>query len=180
MRIIGGKLKGHRFAPPKGFPSRPTTDFAKEGLFNILENELDFSNLEVLDLFSGTGNITFEFVSRGVKSIISVDSNLRCVRFVRQFAKEYNYNQMMTAVKADALKFIENNTKTYDVIFADPPYDLNIHKDIVDNILKGDSLKTNGLFILEHSKKDSFKTHPNYVKERNYGGVVFSFFKLDV
>lgn len=177
MRIIGGKLKGHRFNPPKGFPSRPTTDFAKEGLFNILENEVSFSELDVLDLFAGTGNITFEFVSRGVKSIVSVDLNLRCVRFIKEFSKEYSYQQNMHVVKADALKFIENNTRSYDLIFADPPFDLDIHEKIVEKIMKGDFLNKKGLFILEHSKKDSFKEHPDFLRERNYGGVVFSFFK---
>lgn len=177
MRIISGLLKKQRFSPPKGFPSRPTTDFAKEGLFNILENEVLLADLEILDLFTGTGNISFEFASREAGKITAVDKNFKCTRFIKSFAQEHGIDKSIHVIKADVIKFIDKHTKAYDLIFADPPFDEKIHKELIDRVMKGSLLRENGLFILEHGKHDSFSKHKNFQSSRKYGHVVFSFFK---
>lgn len=180
MRIISGKLQRYRFQPPKGFPSRPTTDFAKEGLFNILMNERSLVDLEILDLFSGTGNISFEFASREAGNITAVDRNYKCTRFVKQFIREFKLEDTFHIIKSDALQFIENQTKSYDLIFADPPFDTDIHNELINKVMKGGLLKEDGLFILEHSKHNPIVEHKNFSKSRKYGGVVFSFFEHNV
>lgn len=177
MRIISGKLKGLRFTPPKGFPSRPTTDFAKEGLFNILNNELIFDDLEILDLFAGTGNITFELASREAGTITSVDQNFKCTRFIKSFAKEKGLDSDIMVIKADVFKFVSNQTKSYDLIFADPPFEMTTHKELVDLVMNSTILKEDGLFILEHGSRNNLEDHPNFRNARNYGGVIFSFFE---
>ncbi|HTO38782.1 MAG TPA: RsmD family RNA methyltransferase [Brumimicrobium sp.] len=177
MRIISGKLKRHQFFPPKGFPSRPTTDFSKEGLFNILENDLVMTDLEILDLFAGTGNISFEFASREAGKITAVDKNFKCVTFIRKFAMENQLDNDIITLKADVLKFLDNQMKSYDLIFADPPFDEVIHKEVVDKVLAGNILNEDGLFIIEHGRNNSFEEHPKFFKSRNYGGVIFSFFR---
>src|SRR5688572_11806398 len=122
MRIIGGAFKGKTIKVPKDLPVRPTTDFAKEGLFNILNNRVDFSELRVLDLFSGTGHISMEFASRGSSNVVAVDKNFKCAGFLRSVNKEYNFN--INAVKSDVFDFLKNVGPGFDLIFADPPYDL--------------------------------------------------------
>ncbi|PWH86225.1 RsmD family RNA methyltransferase [Brumimicrobium oceani] len=179
MRIISGLLKKQRFSPPKGFPSRPTTDFAKEGLFNILENEITMSNLKILDLFAGTGNISFEFASREAGQITSVDKNFRCVKFMKDFGKEHNIAKAMNVVKADVLKFVANNHQSYDLIFADPPFEDKLHADLIDAVMNSEILTQEGLFILEHSKHNKFEDQKGFQHSRRYGHVVFSFFKHD-
>lgn len=177
MRIISGKLKGLRFNPPKGFPSRPTTDYAKEGLFNILSNELTLGNLEILDLFAGTGNITFELASREAGTITSIDQNFKCTRFIKSFAKEKELEDEIRVVKSDVFKFVSNQTKSYDFIFADPPFDMKKHRELADLIMNSSILKEDGLFILEHGSRNNLEDHPNFRNSRNYGGVIFSFFE---
>lgn len=177
MRIISGILKKQRFYPPKGFPSRPTTDFAKEGLFNVLENKLTLADLEILDLFAGTGNISFEFASRESGSITAVDKNHKCTRFIKAFSEEHGLNKAIHVVQADVMKFIEKHTLSYDVIFADPPFEDKLHADLIDKVMESPILKKEGLFILEHGKHDSFENHKNYQLSRKYGHVVFSFFE---
>lgn len=177
MRIISGELKRHRFSPPKGFPSRPTTDFAKEGLFNLLVNEVDLEELEILDLFTGTGNISFEFASRQAGKIVSVDKNFKCIRFIREFIQKYNLEDRITPVKADAIKYIERSGRFFDLIFADPPYALVIHEKLIDKVMEGILLHKNGLFVLEHGGKTDFSSHANFVSSRKFGHVIFSFFR---
>lgn len=177
MRIISGTLQKQRFSPPKGFPSRPTTDFAKEGLFNILDNEITLVDLKILDLFAGTGNISFEFASREAGMITSVDKNFRCTKFMKDFGKEHGIEKLMNVVKADAFKFIKNNHQSYDLIFADPPFEDKLHLDLITAVMEGNLLEKDGLFILEHSKHNSFEDQKGFQHSRRYGHVMFSFFQ---
>ncbi|NND62920.1 MAG: methyltransferase domain-containing protein [Flavobacteriaceae bacterium] len=177
MRIISGSHKGKRLTAPKNLPVRPTTDFAKEGLFNILRNQYDFSEIKVLDLFSGTGNISFEFASRGVPSITSVDAHFGCVKYIHQISEELNFP--IDVVKSDVLKFLEKNKARYDIIFADPPYSLEVEdfKRIVELTFRNGLLAEDGLLIIEHPKHTDLSSIKNYSENRKYGGSVFSFFE---
>jgi 16S rRNA (guanine(966)-N(2))-methyltransferase RsmD len=180
VRIISGTLKKQRFSPPKGFPSRPTTDFAKEGLFNILDNEITFEDLKILDLFAGTGNISFEFASREAGQITSVDKNFRCTKFMKDFCIEHKIANAMNIVKADVFKFVSNNHQSYDLIFADPPFEDKLHLDLINAVMNGEILAEDGLFILEHSKHNKFDDQKGFQHSRRYGHVVFSFFRHNV
>lgn len=176
MRIISGKFKGRRISAPSNITARPTTDFAKEGLFNLLNNQIDFENIDVLDLFSGTGSISFEFISRNCNSCISIEQNDRHCNFIRKTCAELNISNL-TLIKTDVFKFINSCHSKFDMIFADPPYELKQLKEIPDLIFSKDLLKEDGIFVLEHSSKDSFNTHPHFENHRNYGNVNFSFFR---
>lgn len=176
MRIVGGLYKGRKIEVSKGFDSRPTTDFAREALFNILSNFLDFSESKILDLFAGTGSISFEFASRGVMDIDLVDINSRSIRFISEAASNIGIKGIHT-VRMDVFRFVTICHKKYDVIFADPPYDLPNLASIPDLIFRYALLNANGLFILEHGKTHRFTEHPAFYEERNYGSVHFSFFK---
>ncbi|WP_317896891.1 RsmD family RNA methyltransferase [Aurantibacillus circumpalustris] len=175
MRIIGGTHKGKVIKVPKDLPVRPTTDFAKEGLFNILSNKLDFENLSVLDLFSGTGHISLEFASRGAGTIVSVDKHFKCSGFLKSISKELNFN--INSIKSDVFDFLKNTTLKFDLIFADPPYDLNeipdIHKFVFDKGL----LNANGLLIIEHGQRTKLEDLKGFTQHRKYGNVNFSFFE---
>ena len=177
MRIIRGILKSRRFSAPKGFPSRPTTDFAKEGFFNVLENIIDLENLEILDLCAGTGNISLEFASRESGMISSVDSNYNCVRFIQGLIQETQLQSVMQAFKSDARDFLRKTDKTYDIIFADPPYAATLHAELVRLIFERNLLKSNGLCIIEHGRQTDLSQMPNYTNTRNFGNVFFSFFE---
>lgn len=176
MRIISGRLKSFRFAPPKGFNSRPTTDFAKESLFNLLTHRLSLVDLEILDLCAGTGNVSFEFASREAGNITAVDSNFKCIRFINMMAKKYEVNNSLSVVKSDAVKFLKATPKTFDIIFADPPFDRDFHKDIVTVAFELEKLNDNGILIIEHGKDTKLEELPNFIEMRKYGGVYFSFF----
>jgi 16S rRNA (guanine966-N2)-methyltransferase len=176
MRIIGGALKGLRLNPPKNLPVRPTTDMAKEALFNILQNQIDFENIRVLDLFCGTGNISFEFASRNAGQVIAVDRNLNCVNFVKDTSRQHNLEQIKT-YKADVFKFLELETEQYDLIFADPPYDLNRIPEIAKIIFEKNLLLPDGILIVEHQSFQNLSNHPAFTEQRKYGHSSFSFFK---
>jgi 16S rRNA (guanine(966)-N(2))-methyltransferase RsmD len=176
MRIISGKYKGKRIAAPTNITARPTTDFAKEGLFNVLNNRIDFEGIDVLDLFAGTGSIGFEFVSRNCNSVISIEQNERHCHFIKKICNELKINNL-SLQKTDAFKFIETCKIKFDVIFADPPYELERFDEIPDLIFSHQLLKSDGLFVLEHSAKHTFEHHPNFVDHRHYGNVNFSFFE---
>lgn len=176
MRIIGGKLKGLRLNPPAKLPVRPTTDVAKEALFNILFNQFDFENIRVLDLFSGTGNISMEFASRGVPSICSVDRDYGCYNYLKTLAKQYDL-PAIKSFKADVFKFLESEKEKYDLIFADPPYDLPQINIIASKIFDHHLLKTDGYLIIEHPSMKKLDNHPNYIEQRQYGSSSFSFFR---
>lgn len=174
MRIIGGSLKGRNIDVPKGLPIRPTTSFAGEALFNILTNSIDFESASFLDLFSGTGHISLEFASRECKDITAIDSNFNCVNFLKQTASKFNLP--IIAQKADVFKFLKENKKAYDVIFADPPYDLENIEEIHQLIYSNNLLKENGVFILEHGPRTKLDHLSHFKQHRKYGNVNFSFF----
>ena len=177
MRIIGGKFKGRKFTTPaKSWPTRPTTDIAKEGLFNILNNRLDFESLKVLDLFGGTGSHSYEFISRGCESVTYVDNFPGCIAFATKMAKELDIESEMRIVKADALRFAQTCGENFDYIFAGPPYGLPSISWIPDLIFEHKLLRQDGLFIMEHNPNHTFKSHAHYQEERNYGKTIFSFF----
>lgn len=179
MRIISGTHKGRRLTAPKNLPVRPTTDFAKEALFNILRSRLYFDEISVLDLFAGTGNISFEFASRGVPQITSIDSHQGCVQYINKIAGELSFP--ITAKNSDAIKYLENTSEKFDVIFVDPPYDFDISKfeDIFQVILDRNILKSGGMFIVEHAKEKDLSGFNHFSEARKYGGSVFSFFVID-
>lgn len=179
MRIISGKYKGRRLNAPKNLPVRPTTDMAKEGLFNILNNLYYIEDIEVLDLFSGTGNISYEFASRGCESVIAVDQNYGCIKYIKQVCKEFDFS--IDVIKSDVYKFIEKSKKKYDVIFADPPYDFSDEdfSKIASLVFQNDLLHSEGVLIIEHSKQTKLQDHPQFSYEKRYGGNVFSFFEKE-
>ena len=176
MRIIGGELKGKQIFPPKGFMARPTTDFAKEGLFNIITNLYDFETISVLDLFSGTGSIGYEFASRGTKSITSIEMNLSNFKFIRKTIEQLGLKGKMHIIHHNAFDFLPICKLRYDIIFADPPYDIDRLDIIPDKILSFPILKETGTLIMEHPSALDFSNHPNFSKVKNYGNVHFSFF----
>ena len=176
MRIISGTYKGKRLQAPKSLPVRPTTDFAKEALFNILNHEIDFSEVTMLDLFSGTGNIAYEFASRGCQSITAVDAHYGCVKYISQTAAELDFP--IQTIKADVKKYVGVCQTKFDVIFADPPYDFTAEEieQIVVQIFDNSLLTEDGFLIIEHSKHTDLSKVPHFDRFRKYGGSVFSFF----
>lgn len=179
MRIISGKYKGRRISPPKNLPVRPTTDMCKEALFNILNNNFNFSELRVLDLFAGTGSISYEFASRGCKPITSVDGDIGCVNFIKKTTKEFDFD--ITAIKSDVFSFLEKSKASYDIIFADPPYgiDLKDFEKIILLVFEKELLEDDGMMIIEHSKHTKLDHLENFYYNKPYGGSVFSFFELE-
>lgn len=176
MRIIGGTLKGLRLNPPKNLPVRPTTDLAKEALFNILQNQIEFDNIKVLDLFCGTGNITYEFASRGAQQVIGVDRSIHCLNYIKDTSRQHNLNQIKT-FKSDVFKYLAIETDQYDLIFADPPYDLSQIPEIPKIIFEKNLLAPDGLLIVEHQSMQNLTNHPAFTEQRKYGHSSFSFFK---
>jgi 16S rRNA (guanine(966)-N(2))-methyltransferase RsmD len=176
MRIIGGSLKGLRLNPPKNLPVRPTTDLAKEALFNILLNQIEFEGIKVLDLFAGTGNISLEFASRGASEVISVDRSIHCVNYLKDTSRQHKLTQIKT-YREDVFKYLNIETEQYDLIFADPPYDLNRIPDLPKVIFEKNLLKPDGLLIVEHQSLQNLSNHPAFVEQRKYGHSSFSFFR---
>ena len=176
MRIIGGIFKGRRIEPPSNLKARPTTDFARESLFNVLNNRIDFEGLEVLDLFSGTGSISFEFSSRGAAEVHLVEQNVKHIAGIRRIIRDMEMKNIKT-IHIDAKRYLKTCNFKYDLIFADPPYELKWLKDLPDLISEADIIKEDGFFILEHPKAMDFENHRLFFEHRNYGGVNFSFFK---
>lgn len=176
MRIIGGKYKGRRIDPPSGFTARPTTDFAREGLFNILTHRIDFEGLTVLDLFAGTGSISYEFASRGAGMIHLVDMDAKHIAGIKRIMKDAGMTNLRP-IHIDVKRYLVTCHTHYDIVFADPPYDLPWLKDLPDLVLGSSILTSEGLFILEHPKSLSFANHKFFFEHRNYGSVNFSFFR---
>lgn len=195
MRIISGTYKGRRISPPKNISARPTTDFAKESLFNLLNNRMDFEGIDMLDLFAGTGSIGLEFISRGARDVIAVEMAHTQQNFIIQTCKLLKIKNL-NLIRGDVFKFINSCKMQFDFIYADPPYDLPQLSKIPDLIFKDNPstnmtdsvdansnhdhntlLKPDGIFVLEHSKNNDFSTHPHYVETRKYGNVHFSFFE---
>ncbi len=175
MRIIGGELKGLQFNAPANLPVRPTTDMAKEALFNILNNRYDLDECVVLDLFSGTGSICLEFASRGVKEITAVDKHANCVNWISSIAKKFKLSQIEVQ-KADAFKFLTHAEQQYNLIFADPPYDLPNIADIADLVMQHNLLTENGTLIIEHPPFLKLNLQQGFIEVRKYGNSSFSFF----
>jgi 16S rRNA (guanine(966)-N(2))-methyltransferase RsmD len=177
MRIISGKFKGRRLNAPKNLPVRPTTDMAKEALFNILQNGYHFEDLKVLDLFSGTGNISFEFASRGVEDITAIDAHFGCVKFINQINKEFDFT--IQTFKSDVYKFLNKTSSKRDIIFADPPYNFSQEDflKIATSVFQRELLNKEGVLIIEHSKQTVLENHSNFSYQKRYGGNVFSFFE---
>ena len=178
MRIVGGKLKGFRLQVPKAFDSRPTTDFAKEALFNLITNQFDIHECDVLDLFTGTGSLSLEFASRDAQTVTAVDWNTACLKFISEICKKHGLNQVKL-LKNDAIKFIQIANIQFDIIVADPPYDYKHYEKMIDLVFEKKLLKSDGVLIVEHGKQNNFETLPYFRNVRNYGGVHFSFFGTD-
>ncbi|NLN25705.1 MAG: methyltransferase domain-containing protein [Bacteroidetes bacterium] len=178
MRIISGSEKGRKLLIPKKLPARPTTDFAKESLFNILRNQFDFEELSVLDLFSGTGSISYEFASRGVPSIVTVDSHRESVRYVERTAESFSFP--IQAFRMDVFQYLEKANQRFSIIFSDPPYDMDFpsFEKIISLVFEKSLLAEDGLLIVEHHKKMDLSTLLNFQNSRKYGDTVFSFFGI--
>lgn len=178
MRIISGTHKGRRITPDKSFKARPTTDFAKENLFNVLNNIIDFEDLEVLDLFGGTGGISYEFASRGARRVLCVELNYRHASFIKKSIEELKLDQI-ELIRADIFKFLKRYTKKFDMVFADPPYDLPTIDKVPEAIFTSKCLKDDAIVIVEHSSKTDYSSNPHFTEKRSYGSVNFSFFKFE-
>ena len=176
MRIISGLYKGRRITAPKKLPVRPTTDMAKEALFNILHHQYYFDGISVLDLFSGSGNISYEFASRGTEQITAVDDNYGCIKFINETAEAFEMS--ISTIKSDVFKFLEKSKQKQDIIFADPPYDFEVEKfsKIPELVFQNQLLEADGLLIVEHSKHTDLSHLEHYSHSKSYGGNVFSFF----
>jgi len=177
MRIISGKFKRRTISPPANLPVRPTTDMAKESLFNILGNYFDFEDKTVLDLFAGTGNISYEFVSRGCNDVTAVDNDFGCIKFINQTGEKLQMPELNT-VKLDVFRFISTTKNKYDIIFADPPYTLTNIADISKLIFENQLLNNDGWLIVEHPAEISFAESLHFYEHRKYGRVNFSFFHI--
>lgn len=176
MRIISGTHRGRIINPPRNLRARPTTDFAKENLFNVLGNLVDFEACDVLDLFAGTGSISYEFASRGARSVTAVEINTVHYDFIRRTAAQLGLENFYP-VKANVFRYLKTCPKQFDLIFSDAPYDLEGSEAVVEAVTEGDLLRPEGIFIFEHSKKMDFSASPGFWQLRSYGSVQFSFFK---
>ena len=179
MRIISGIHGGKRISPPTNMPyTRPTTDIAKEGLFNVLQNNLDIEELKTLDLFGGTGCISYELASRGVQDVTIVEKDTSMYDFIKKTSAQLVFENFKV-VKADVFKFIENTTEQYDFIFAGPPYSLGTIYELPKKIFSLKLLTPKGWFVLEHTPRNNYKKFEGYKTERNYGTTIFSIFIQD-
>lgn len=180
MRIVSGKHRGRRIEPPASFKARPTTDFAKENLFNVLNNIIDLEDIAVLDLFSGTGGMSYEFISRGCAELVLVEKDFNHFKFIQKCLKELKEDKMAVALNMDAFKFIQSTERKFDLIFADPPYNLEKIDTIPQIIFEKALLKKDGIFIFEHSADYNFSNNPHFSQLRKYGSVHFSIFNAQI
>lgn len=180
MRIIGGERRRKQIVPPRNFRARPTTDFAKENLFNVLQNRYDLEEVEVLDLFSGTGSISYEFASRGATRVVSVEMNPIHQRFIAETARELDFGQILS-VKTNVFVYLRTmaglEDQRFDIVFADPPYDMEGIETLPGLVIGGGFVRKGGIFVLEHSAEKDFSEYPNFCERRSYGSVQFSFFE---
>lgn len=176
MRIIRGRFKTRRYDVSKRFPSRPTTDMAKEGLFNVIENRMHLDDLKMLDLCAGTGNISIEFLSREGGTVVAVDKNFHCYKHIKMISQELGCADEIRVIKADVLKFLDQTADRFDIIFADPPYLYEHHAAIAEKVFERDLLLEDGILIIEHGRDTSLESQPHFQFSRKYGNVHFSFF----
>lgn len=176
MRIITGEYKGRHFDVPRTFKARPTTDFAKENIFNVMNGYVDFDGCKALDLFAGTGSISLELLSRGAETVVSVELDRDHANFIRQCLKKLD-DDRCALIKGDVFRFIKSCKQKFDFIFADPPYALPNLPTIPDLIFENELLAEDGVFVFEHGKQNDFSNHPRFVEHRSYGSVNFSIFK---
>ncbi len=177
MRIISGKHGGRKIHPPTKMPyTRPTTDIAKEGLFNILQNTIDLEGIKTLDLFGGTGAITYELASRGATNQTIVEKDTAMFEFIKKNLADLKFTHVK-AIKSEVFKFLENCTEQFDFIFAGPPYALDTIDELPKIIVTKKLIAPGGLFVLEHTPRNNYETYPGFVKQRNYGTTIFSFFE---
>lgn len=177
MRIVSGKFKRMRFEPPKDIKARPTTDFAKENIFNVIGNMIDFEGLRVLDLFAGTGSISYEFVSRGAERVTAVEMCQEQINFIRKTCEKLHIKNL-SVYRSEVFKFLKKDTSKYDIIFADPPYQMPNFEELVQLVFERELLKDDGMLILEHGGNVSFTNHEHLFNYRHYGSVNFSIFKI--
>ncbi len=176
MRIITGKYKGRHFDIPRSFKARPTTDFAKENIFNVLQGYLDLEDLRALDLFSGTGSISLELLSRGCSQVVSVELDRDHHRFIADCAKKLGDSRLLP-LRADVFRFMKSCRQPFDLVFADPPYALPELPSLPDLVFQHELIAQGGLFVFEHGKDHDFSQHPHFVEHRAYGSVNFSLFR---
>lgn len=177
MRIISGQFRGKKLIAPSDLPVRPTTDFAKTGLFNIINNYYSIEKLTVVDLYAGTGNLSFEFASRGCKDITAIDKDSSCCNYMNKTAQQLNISQSLKVLQSDVITYLSNSKKQSDIIIADPPYEETPASELVNLIFDNQLLKSNGVFILEHSSDVDLSLLPHYLQTRKYGFVSFTFFE---
>lgn len=175
MRIIAGTLRGRRLNPPQGLPVRPTTDMARESLFNILNNYVVYEDCTVMDLFAGTGAVSLEFVSRGAKEVTSVEINNQCTEFIKATAMQFGIRNLHV-VRADVFDLLKRANRRFDIVFADPPYAIENLASLPDLVFEKQVLTDDGIFVLEHPREYSFEEHPHFWQHRAYGKVNFTFF----
>ena len=176
MRIIGGTHRGRVITPPSNLRARPTTDFAKENLFNVLGNIVDFEDMDILDLFAGTGSISYEFASRGARSVTSVEINSVHHNFIKQTADKFGFSNLRP-LKANAFLYLKSASRRFGLIFADAPYDLKGSEAVIELVFENNLLEEEGILVFEHSKDMDFSSHPHFWQVRHYGSVHFSFFR---
>lgn len=180
MRIIAGSLRGRRLEPPQNLPVRPTTDMARESLFNILNNYVDYEECAVMDLFAGTGAVSLEFVSRGAREVTAIDINAQCTDFIKSYVTRLGIRNLHV-VRADVFDLLKRANRRFDIVFADPPYAHEGLATLPDLVFERGVLTDDGIFVLEHPREYSFEEHPHFWQHRAYGKVNFTFFanKLD-
>lgn len=178
MRIISGTFGGRRFTPPTKIPARPTTDIAKGGLFNTLENMMDLEDIKTLDLFGGTGSISYELASRGAGDLTIVERDALMIDFIKKTSAALGISDIATIIQSDVFRFVVQCRDQYDFIFAGPPYALQNIDDLPLLVFEKNLLKQEGIFVLEHTPRNDYQQHPNFFRMKNYGTTVFSFFKL--
>lgn len=176
MRIVGGDFSGRRFNPPAKIPARPTTEVAKEGLFNTLGNMIDFEGIKTCDLFGGTGSISYELASRGAADLTLIERDLTSVDFIKKTATDLGIADKLHIIRGDVFKFMKQSTEQYNFIFAGPPYALQQIDELPILVFEKNMLAPDGIFILEHTPRNDYQQHPRYERMKNYGTTVFTFF----
>lgn len=176
MRIVGGDFSGRRFSPPTGIPARPTTDVAKEGLFNTIQNMIELEGIKTCDLFGGTGSISYELASRGAAELVLIERDQQSINFIKKIVKELGIEDKIQIIRGDVFKFMKQSKEQYNFIFAGPPYALQNIDDLPLLVFEKNMLAPGGIFVLEHTPRNDYQQHPHFTKMKNYGTTIFTFF----